>query len=1181
MKKRYFVVREESPSGPARLEYYDNEKKFKSGHAIPKKVVDFYECFNINKKHDSKHKHAIALYTGSDCFSLVFENEKEQEEWLALFLELQGIDENSTKQHFEHVWQVTVKPRGLGSSKNLVGTYRLCLTSSSLSLVKLNHEKPEITFQLAAIRRCGHSDCFFFMEVGRSSATGAGELWMQVEDTIIAQNMHEAILSSMKSMSSGQEAGQQIRPRTSSTLSDKTRPASAVHRSRDDHGPHRSRTSSEGHKRSRHSPTVMRKDRNLLTTHAGSHSSVSSGHSPMTGSPLSATILNESLNPSGFRGRSDSTDSRGTSSSISDECDGHSGMRSTTPDQSQTDSQSDYLSMTPNTMMGASPVGSLDSNKNLEYMEMDLTSKFSSPHTPHHHHHHHHHHHPPEGLTLHDINASSSKGAPSESSYMSMTPTSSLSSSPRFGTPSILSDDSSYLDMAPLGQGLPPLQEKATPDGYMDMAPTHTSGSRSVLRPAKSFLHEAPEFPQRAYSVGSRPGKSLSTQIQQPYMEMVASQGALNNSKSSSAPHLENENINANVKSTKGHTRYASPSPSGAREGGGGMQPMKAFPPQQTDLFMEMDFARPRTASDSFNYQHCRPRTSSWSKAMRPRSASHSQGSKINGRKLLSRDAAPSQELIKQISQDSLRRSYDSISKLGSTPEQHEAYMEMSPQSSSKRSPATKPVSMRVTPVIKTTLIAPDYMMMNPVIKESKTEPDESESDNNDSVSDSKLNGSRSSSSSSSITEQRRQSSPDVIRQSANQSPGASKVQAPFDPVTYVNLDYSKKPVKEPAVPPGDDSYLMLSPGTEDTSQAAIDSGSLSPQRVVSHIRVSSSPASTTAMQEAAGNHGSAAASTSVVKKPPLPDTPKILSSPGESGTVKAPKPTTPAPFPTSPPVPTSPAPSHPLSTPPPFPMSPPFSVPSPARISPTTPPQPTTPTAPVLAKPTPPLPISPSSKGESSPQSPSAQTQDYANIDVGVTRVVKPVPTFGSVQSVTSDGSTSQVEKPALPSKNKVGRSKQQRAEKSKSMGDCQERPESVNVNTANSKKCPPPPVSASASKVSSKPPSLPPLPPLGQRHSMSDFGANNNGMGESGPGKVPPSAQDEPQLNYASLDLGSSEDIELTQAPKSPRIITSRHNSGEDGEKKPTYAEIDFEKSESFKQARQQSGRKPPFDL
>jgi len=35
------------------------------------------------------------------------------------------------------------------------------------------------------------------MEVGRSSVTGAGELWMVTEDNHIAQHMHSAIMSAM------------------------------------------------------------------------------------------------------------------------------------------------------------------------------------------------------------------------------------------------------------------------------------------------------------------------------------------------------------------------------------------------------------------------------------------------------------------------------------------------------------------------------------------------------------------------------------------------------------------------------------------------------------------------------------------------------------------------------------------------------------------------------------------------------------------------------------------------------------------------------------------------------------------------------------------------------------------------------------------------------------------------
>lgn len=45
-----------------------------------------------------------------------------------------------------------------------------------------------------SIRRCGHSKDHFFIELGRSAVTGAGEIYMATEGTIIAQNMHETVL---------------------------------------------------------------------------------------------------------------------------------------------------------------------------------------------------------------------------------------------------------------------------------------------------------------------------------------------------------------------------------------------------------------------------------------------------------------------------------------------------------------------------------------------------------------------------------------------------------------------------------------------------------------------------------------------------------------------------------------------------------------------------------------------------------------------------------------------------------------------------------------------------------------------------------------------------------------------------------------------------------------------------
>lgn len=54
--------------------------------------------------------------------------------------------------------------------------------------------KKNSLFQLMSIRRCGHTNNYFVIELGRSSITGAGELWLETEDVVIAQNMHEVTL---------------------------------------------------------------------------------------------------------------------------------------------------------------------------------------------------------------------------------------------------------------------------------------------------------------------------------------------------------------------------------------------------------------------------------------------------------------------------------------------------------------------------------------------------------------------------------------------------------------------------------------------------------------------------------------------------------------------------------------------------------------------------------------------------------------------------------------------------------------------------------------------------------------------------------------------------------------------------------------------------------------------------
>ncbi|KAM4700453.1 insulin receptor substrate 2 [Discoglossus pictus] len=239
--KRYFVLRQPGEGCPAaRLEYYESEKKWRSKSAAAKRVISLDSCLNINKRADAKNKYLIALYTRDEYFAVAAESEQEQESWYMALTELlsSGREKDGTgcagiggcscpgtascstscSSHlaltedpnyglitpanavYKEVWQVNLKPRGLGQIKSMIGVHRLCLSARSISFVRLNSETPSVTLQLMNIRRCGHSDNYFFVEVGRSASTGPGEIWMQVDDTVVAQSIHETILEAMKAM---------------------------------------------------------------------------------------------------------------------------------------------------------------------------------------------------------------------------------------------------------------------------------------------------------------------------------------------------------------------------------------------------------------------------------------------------------------------------------------------------------------------------------------------------------------------------------------------------------------------------------------------------------------------------------------------------------------------------------------------------------------------------------------------------------------------------------------------------------------------------------------------------------------------------------------------------------------------------------------------------------------------
>ncbi|KAG0724877.1 Insulin receptor substrate 1 [Chionoecetes opilio] len=253
MKKKFFVLRRDTgPNHPARIEYYDNEKKFISGNA-PKKPIILSTCLSINRKEDPKHSHVITLYTNHDSLSVVAESESEMNEWLAflshhMHQSMSGTEGQSRKT-YEHVWLVAVQPRSLGSSKGLTGDHHICLTYKSIALVRVGDCQKKVEFPLNSIRRCGHTGSFFFLGLGRSAVTGAGDIWMLTEDPVIAENLHSIIKKAMYDPCNSMNEDTVTRERTQSMSNN--RPCDGggcapCMRDRTGSMPSRSRTSSEG-----------------------------------------------------------------------------------------------------------------------------------------------------------------------------------------------------------------------------------------------------------------------------------------------------------------------------------------------------------------------------------------------------------------------------------------------------------------------------------------------------------------------------------------------------------------------------------------------------------------------------------------------------------------------------------------------------------------------------------------------------------------------------------------------------------------------------------------------------------------------------------------------------------------------------------------------------------------------
>ncbi|XP_045180845.2 insulin receptor substrate 1-B-like isoform X2 [Mercenaria mercenaria] len=764
MKKKFFVLRATSSSGPARLDYFDSEKKFKTSHP-PKKSYQLHTIFNINKKIDSKHKHGIAVFLPAECFSALAESQDEQEDWINKMLEYQNEylpQDEEPRVHYDYVWQGVIKHKSPNSCPKISGAYRLCLSEKAVSLVKLSEYKPSYQFQFSSIRKCGAHEHLFMMEVGRSAVTGVGEIWLEVEGSHAAQNMHDVILSEMAASRAAEDP---FRRRSNTSTS-------AISHSGETYK--RKRATSESHHH--HPPGSPRKNRALYAQQRPQSTVVYSTYSQPRNSQLAIdSQIPLGSSPSAFdpsfldepRMRSDSMGSRSSRCSrISDVLDhpyentnpntpvispegSFVSARSMTPEASQSITEEDlsetepYLPMTPaHRSVTPSPTrsqverggdylpmvpGQPEKSQN-DYLPMNpgqdertddylsmtpgqsmtpghrsgspsptiFGEKFGSN--------------SQTGGGYMDMRPGSGAVASSQESYMNMTPPKSSSGSGGYmdmtpTTPPVHSNNGyidmnpgqrtptdpgpgyvmmdgawvrttapipirvnkepGYMDMGPSSQPLPTVKESGSGEAYLPMSPSGQGIiSSEGLKPVKviSYLSDdsmSGELPKRAYSVGSRPISKPTLRYRQP-QEILRHQ-PLDSSKSSSAPHLIVQKSRSQFMDS-GHRNH--------HDGYIASPLSQSVKSDDSDSFAEMEFYRPRTASDSYG---CRPRSSSFGKQLmpqghRPRSSSYGQGAKGTMSKLAAGFRQDSFDSVRTTSQElSSKRSQESLGILSSS----------------------------------------------------------------------------------------------------------------------------------------------------------------------------------------------------------------------------------------------------------------------------------------------------------------------------------------------------------------------------------------------------------------------------------------------------------------------------------------------------------------------------------
>lgn len=203
----------------------------------PKKSIQFINLLFADRKHDIQEKFAFSLYTTDKTTTFLAQDETTMNEWLGKIKECHSNIYPEFKR-YDAIFEANLLDKGLAKTMHIRGPHRLALCRDSLDFIPLlptpylpSKEPPAteptshiplrnkqrfckrhpllssniIELVLKSIRRCGHTDCNFYIESGRHSQIGEGDLWMTLNKKSTAQQLHELLLATMKLASTTEE----------------------------------------------------------------------------------------------------------------------------------------------------------------------------------------------------------------------------------------------------------------------------------------------------------------------------------------------------------------------------------------------------------------------------------------------------------------------------------------------------------------------------------------------------------------------------------------------------------------------------------------------------------------------------------------------------------------------------------------------------------------------------------------------------------------------------------------------------------------------------------------------------------------------------------------------------------------------------------------------------------------